>query len=316
MRYERDLADPDDSVPVVTYSRTTSSRRRSPAPRAERVAPYFDAAEFAVPERDELGDVPEVHAFRTARPRREATLTPDLVGEERRPRFVKVVVMLGVLALVGGAGVLAAAYNQAVNAPIDQSADVAPVGPAAATSASATASAPHAAPDTAVRDVMLAPTVPAPAGVAVAPAPAMPATAAPAVTEDASAPAVAPSPHPRPQDGASVQAQTDGAASGQSDMDQLMDHIGQILATIPPEDETTPSSASSDLPTLPGASAEAGASVATQSGALSTVTPSGVLTPVTVSGDAGASASAPPSASDAPTPPASIPDASPLSVLR
>ncbi len=332
MRHERDLADKEGSVPVVTYSRAASPRRtvRTPSARAEPVTPFFEAAEVPPPgERD----APEVRAYRTARPGREATLAPDLLGEERRPRFVKIVVLLGVLAVLGGVGVLAASYKQAINAPVyPTTADAVPPGTdTGAASASVTAETPVAVPGAAIRNVMQAPTAAPPAGPAASASATVPsADAAPAPRPEPSAPAVAPTPHPRPQDMPTVQARADTAAtaSGRSDMDQLMDKVGQILATIPAEDETPPSAMSPDLPALPGA-ASASVPSATSPSALSAVAPNGSLMPLTVPGDTAANAGPalpddaliPPADASAPPndrliPPAPIPGPPPLPVLR
>ncbi len=306
MRYERDLASSlDDGVPVVTYSRAMPTRRRSSVPRTDRVSPCFDADDVPLVDGRDASVIPEVRAVGAARSRRDPVPVADPLGEEKRPRLMRIVVFLGALAIVGGVAVLAVAYNQAINAPIDRSASAAPAAASVPTGAPAQTSAPVAAPERAVRDVMLAP------------AAVQPTTAASAPTADEpSAPTTAPTPHPRPQGQTNQQAQTDAQSSGQSDMDKLMDQIGQILATIPPEADTAVPSTAPELPTLPGASAAATPSAPTQPGALSPATPSGALTPVTVSGDAGASASTASSSNNAPTPPAAIPDASPLSVLR
>jgi hypothetical protein len=96
-------------------------------------------------------------------------------------------------------------------------------------------------------------------------------------------------------------------------MDRLMDKVGQILATIPPEQETAPL-APPPLPMLPGATAtmppEAAPSVTAPPG-LAPVAPNGALVPMTVPGDtANAGVSGDTSMPPPPLPPEPIPEPS------
>jgi hypothetical protein len=311
MRYEHHPAGSlDDGAPVVTYSRMMPTGRR-PRTLADGVAPRFHADDVPFVDGRDASVIPDVRAVGAVRSPRGAPPVADPLGEERRPRLVRIVVFLGALAIVGGVAVLAVAYNQAINAPIDRAASATPAAAGAPANGPVETSAPSASSNRAVREVTLAPAAAQPAP---EPRPQATMTAAAPAADEPSAPTTAPTPHPRPQGTATTQeAQTGGQpASAPSDMDQLMDRVGQILATIPPEEDAAAASAPPELPTLPGASAAA-PSAADQPGALAPLAPSGALSPVTTSGEATA---APSASANAPTPPAAIPDAAPLSVLR
>ena len=306
MRYESNLAsDPDDGEAVVTYSRMMPNERRTRtrALSANDVAPFFRADSVPFVDGDDAPVIPEVRVASATRSYHDQHPVPDPLGEEKRPRLVRIVVFLGALAVVGGVGVLAVAYSQAINGPIGRAASatsapvVAPANAPMQASALSDASAP------AVRDVTLTP-VPEPQ-------PQSTATAMAPVSDAPTGPKTAPTPRPRPQvTAAAPQALTEGQpAPAASDMNALMDRIGQILATIPPEEDPLAPSTPPALPTLPGA---VGVSSSGPS-ALAPLAPSGALSPVTVSGAPTATAS---TSANVPTPPAPIPDPAPLPVLR
>ena len=121
MRYERNLAsDLDDGEAVVTYSRMMPNERRTRmrAPSTNDVAPFFRADSVPFVDGDDAPVIPEVRVASATRSFRDQRPGPDPLGEEKRPRLVRIVVLLGVLAIVGGVGVLAVAYSQAINGPI------------------------------------------------------------------------------------------------------------------------------------------------------------------------------------------------------
>lgn len=222
---------------VVTYARVPPITTPGYDDDDDPAGPTLTGVEVPFVERPRRRGAPEVY------------VPPDLVDAKRRRRLPRVAVLVGAVAIVAGIGALAAAYNAAVNLPIDRSATASAPAPGAADVESAAGTVTVVAKQPATVDDGATDATLAPRAVRSAVA-----TVPPAGNDFASAPPVGeaqanppPAPRERPDAGAPQEARTEpDQPSAAGDIDALMAEVDEIIATSKSDEGSA-----ADYPPLP-----------------------------------------------------------------